>query len=259
MSRFILVFLLLYCITFLGLFAQEDSIGQIVDKKWHQSRYLKESYAPIGLMLGSAAIIAIPNLKVNIQEKMTWNNDQKSSYINMGDDFIRHVPTIATYLLSDAMHDYGFKAKHRFIDRTIVITTSYIVSDFIVHRTKKLTQVARPNKGIPGGKDDSFPSQHTAMAFVGATFLHRELGHISPWISVGGYLTAAYVGYCRIARNRHWTSDVLMGAAVGILATNACYWAYDGVMSLINKSGKNMVFVPYTDFQHTGISFSYQF
>jgi membrane-associated phospholipid phosphatase len=97
------------------------------------------------------------------------------------------------------------------------------------------------------------------MAFVGATFLHRELGHISPWISVGGYLAASYVGYSRIARNRHWTSDVLMGATVGMLMTNATYWAYDGIMSLLSKTDKSVSLAPYTDLENVGISFSVQF
>ncbi|MCX6307702.1 MAG: phosphatase PAP2 family protein, partial [Bacteroidia bacterium] len=94
-------------------------------------------------------------------------------------------------------------------------------------RTKLATQVIRP---APSTERSSFPSQHTSEAFVAATFLHREFGHISPWISVAGYTTAAWVGYARIARNRHFLPDVLMGAAVGTLATNATYWMYDALM-----------------------------
>jgi len=91
---------------------------------------------------------------------------------------------------------------------------------------------------------------------VAATFLDHELGYISPWISVGGYAAATWVGIARVANDYHWTSDVLMGAAVGILMTNATYWAYDGVMKLFPKK---LTIAPLIDPQQTGIYLCYKF
>lgn len=259
MRVYIILFLLLIaCVAKAK--AQADSLQTESDndKRWYQSRYVKESIAPLSLAAGSVVVLTVPGLKEGLQDKLNWNDDLKPGYVNMGDDYIRYLPTVATYLLGDALADYGFRPKHRFIDRTVILAVSYIASDFVVHNTKHLTKSIRPGRG-PESTDYSFPSQHTAMAFVGATFLHRELGHVSPWISVGGYAVAGYVGYSRIARNRHWTSDVLMGAAVGILMTNATYWAYDGVMGLFSK-GDNLSVSPYFGADDTaGIYVCYQF
>ena len=243
-----------------NLVAQSDSLKTndsisaklpAIKKNRFQSRYIQESIAPVSLALGSVAILSIPGLKENLQQKLVWNDDLKPGYINLGDDYVRFAPVVATYALSFC----GVKSKHRFIDKTVILAVSYIASDFVVYNTKNITKSLRPDR-LVGDTDYSLPSQHTAMAFVAATFLDHELGYISPWISVGGYVAASYVGYARIARNRHWTSDVLMGAGVGILMTNATYWAYDGVMKLFPK---NLTISPVIDSQQTGLYFCYKF
>lgn len=74
---------------------------------------------------------------------------------------------------------------------------------------------------------DSFPSGHTATAFVAATFLHKEYGWRSPWFSIGGYTAAAFTGLTRIMNNRHWMSDVVAGAAIGIGSVHLGYYLSD--------------------------------
>lgn len=69
-----------------------------------------------------------------------------------------------------------------------------------------------------GSTANSFPSGHTANAFMCATLLHKEYGRDYPWLSAGGYAVAALTGASRIANNRHWLGDVLCGAALGILS-----------------------------------------
>jgi len=64
-------------------------------------------------------------------------------------------------------------------------------------------------------KDDynSFPSEHTTLAFAYSTVMANEIDNIF-W-KVGWYSAASLVGYARIYHNQHWFSDVLMGAAIG--------------------------------------------
>jgi membrane-associated phospholipid phosphatase len=62
--------------------------------------------------------------------------------------------------------------------------------------------------------DRSFPSGHTAAAFALATTLADDIRH--PVATVGLYGLAAATGLARIQQNRHWTSDVLIGAALGV-------------------------------------------
>lgn len=183
------------------------------------SRYVKQSIAPAILATTSLGIMAVPNLKQHIQEQLNWNASEK---VILYDDELRYVPLGAVALLSLT----GLRGQHPLLEEVALGSISYILADFIVYRTKQATQITRPN---PVYGKTSFPSQHASMAFVGATLLHREFGHVSPWISVGGYGIATWVAYARIARNRHYLPDVLMGTAVGIASTNATYWAFDAL------------------------------
>jgi membrane-associated phospholipid phosphatase len=66
-----------------------------------------------------------------------------------------------------------------------------------------------------GGEDaKSFPSGHTATAFALATVVSLQYRHAG-WVPAVAYTLAAGVGLSRIALDKHWASDVLVGAAVG--------------------------------------------
>ena len=60
-----------------------------------------------------------------------------------------------------------------------------------------------------------------------ATMLTREYGHKSPWVGIGAYAVATTTGLMRMANNRHWLSDVLTGAGIGILSTELGYYLAD--------------------------------
>ena len=77
-------------------------------------------------------------------------------------------------------------------------------------------------------KRNSFPSGHTATAFMTATMLHKEYGMTrSYWYSVAGYSMATVTGISRQLNNKHWVSDVVFGAALGILTTELGYMLAD--------------------------------
>ena len=68
------------------------------------------------------------------------------------------------------------------------------------------------------------PDGSTANSFVGATVLHKEYGLTrSPWFSVAGYGIATATGVMRVLNNRHWVSDVMSGAGIGIFAGELGY------------------------------------
>ncbi len=93
----------------------------------------------------------------------------------------------------------------------------------IVNTVKHKVHVLRPD----GSNDHSFPSGHTATAFMTATMLTKEYGHKSPWVGIAAYATASSTGFMRMANNKHWLSDVLTGAGIGILSTEVGYWVAD--------------------------------
>ncbi len=57
-----------------------------------------------------------------------------------------------------------------------------------------------------------------------ATMLAKEYGYKSPWIGIGAYTVATATGMMRMANNKHWLSDVLTGAGIGIISTELGYY-----------------------------------
>jgi membrane-associated phospholipid phosphatase len=97
---------------------------------------------------------------------------------------------------------------------------SYGIMAGLVNGIKYTAKEMRPD----GSTANSWPSGHTATSFVGATLLHKEYGLTrSPWYSVAGYGVATATGVMRVLNNRHWVSDVMSGAGIGILSTELGY------------------------------------
>ena len=97
---------------------------------------------------------------------------------------------------------------------------SYGIMAGFVNGIKYTAKEMRPD----GSTANSWPSGHTATAFVGATILHKEYGLTrSPWFSVAGYGVATATGVMRVLNNRHWVSDVLSGAGIGIMSGELAY------------------------------------
>ena len=105
---------------------------------------------------------------------------------------------------------------------------SYAVMAALVNGIKYTSSETRPDSK----RRNSWPSGHTATSFVGATILHKEYGLTrSPWYSIAGYSVATATGVMRVLNNRHWISDVLSGAGIGILSTELAY----GICDLLFK------------------------
>ena len=97
---------------------------------------------------------------------------------------------------------------------------SYGIMAGLVNGIKYTAKEMRPD----GSTRNSWPSGHTATSFVGASILHKEYGlTVSPWYSIAGYGVATATGVMRVLNNRHWVSDVLSGAGIGIMSTEIAY------------------------------------
>lgn len=93
-----------------------------------------------------------------------------------------------------------------------------------VQATKQLVGRARPYQDpdrdafdfAPFSSQAAFPSGHSAAAFAMATTL-GDATH-STWARAGLYTLATGTAWARLAEEKHWLSDVVAGAAIGILS-----------------------------------------
>ncbi len=112
----------------------------------------------------------------------------------------------------------------------IVETASSIATmTLLVHGIKWIGLEERPDRSAW----NSFPSGHTATAFVGAELLRERMGIKYWYIAALGYGAALTTAYLRIYHNRHWLGDTLAGAGIGILSawvgsnlTRLCFKRY---------------------------------
>jgi len=163
-------------------------------------------------------------------------NIYPTSAINV-DDYLQHSPIIIVY----GLNWLGVKGKNDFANRTAILIKSEMMVGILTFSLKRITAVPRPDTK----ESTSFPSGHTAQAFAAATFMAKEYGHKSIWYSIGAYTVATGVGAMRVMNNRHWISDVMVGAGIGILSTNLAYLTHQYRWGNKNKGGQTIVMPSY--------------
>jgi membrane-associated phospholipid phosphatase len=119
---------------------------------------------------------------------------------------------------------------------------------------KRTTNVTRPD----GSDTKSFPSGHTATAFMGAEFLYQEYKDVSVWYGITGYVVAASTGFFRIHNERHWLTDVATGAGIGILSTKIAYRIHPLIKKIIfkDKDKINGTILPFYNGRTYGLGLS---
>ena len=143
------------------------------------------------------------------------------------DDVLQYTPMAASFLLKAA----GVKCRSSWGQRLYKSGASFILCSGTTYLLKHSIHKMRPD----GTDNRSFPSGHTAIAYSGATVLHKEFGKTSPWISVAGYAVATITAVDRVRRNRHHWEDVATGAAIGFLSAQASYWIVDKITAKCKK------------------------
>lgn len=167
------------------------------------------------------------------------------------DNFLQFAPAAAVYGLNIA----GIKGKHNLADRSIMYLMSNAFLNVTVFSVKSITKQQRPD----GSDYSSFPSGHTAEAFASAEFLRQEYKDISVWYGVAGYATATATAVLRMYNNKHWLSDVVAGAGIGIASTQLAYWLYPTVKrKFFRNSNTNTMLVPTYQNKQPGILLTYR-
>ena len=207
----------------------------------HDSTFHKASvthYIIPAVLIGAGIAVNNQDFK---NKQTTWHNENYKDFSTKADDFLQIAPHAAVF----GLDWIGVKSKHDFKDKVGLMLTGGIIMLGTVNALKYTTDQLRPD----GSAANSFPSGHTANAFFGATILAKEYADKSIFIAIGGYTVATATGYLRMANNRHWSSDVLAGAGIGIISGEVAYIVYPWLKEKLGGKGKNksVVFVPTFD------------
>ena len=193
--------------------------GQRRDSVYTASEQFKwqKLIAPVSLVgVGTVCALtpAIHNgMDFQVREWALANNGGRT-YLPLTDcpeTYLQFAPSVA----------YGIAAisgagKHSLWEQLIVGVTAYGLMLGSTQAVKYAVNNTRPNDN-----PRSFPSGHTATAFMGAELVRLEYGL---WWGLAAYSVAGATAFLRVWNNWHWVSDVIAGAGLGILSANAAYW-----------------------------------
>ena len=167
--------------------------------------------------------------KANKKNFRAARNNFIPAYENRFDDNLQLVPLVVASGLNFA----GYEGRNKTGRYLASGALSYAWCALFVNSIKYSAKEMRPD----GSTANSFPSGHTATAFTAATIMHKEYGLTrSPWWSIFGYGCATTTGIMRTLNNRHWISDVLVGAGLGVISTDLGYMCADWIFK---KKGTN--------------------
>ena len=129
---------------------------------------------------------------------------------------------IAPYFELAAVAIAGVQSRNDRINTLLIIAKGEAIMLASTFAVKYLRGEARPN----GSDNLSFPSGHTAQAFLAASIVHTEFRDKSQWYGVGAYTIATSVAALRMINDKHWQSDVVAGAGFGILSAHLAYLSH---------------------------------
>lgn len=182
-----------------------------------QKFQIKKLYVPAALML--SGVILNGNSQESFKNEIVEErNEHFLNFSSHVDDFLQFSPIVAAYSL-DA---FEVKSKNDLANRTAILLKGEVMTLGSVFIIKHLAKETRPD----GSNNQSFPSGHTAQAFAAATFLSEEYKDQFPWMPYAAYSVAGSVGIFRMVNNKHYISDVLFGAGLGLLSMKLSYWTH---------------------------------
>ncbi|MBS1741702.1 MAG: phosphatase PAP2 family protein [Bacteroidetes bacterium] len=151
---------------------------------------------------------------------------------------------------------YGVITKNEKVKTTTLLATQAVITATLVETVVKvISGRRRPNfygdneeaepkftgpfgnvSHGPSGRrtNSSFPSGHTTVAFAVSTVFAVEYRD-KPVIPIIAYSMATLMGVSRITENKHWASDVLVGAALGYITGKQVAFNYHRLAKIKNQ------------------------
>lgn len=173
----------------------------------------KQIILPLSLMATGTTILLTEKRDVTVKE-----NKNFLAFGGYLEDYAQFAPHLSVY----ALEWVGMQPKTDFWNRTAILAKSQLIVLGSTYLLKTTIKEPRPD----GSNQYGFPSGHAATAFSGATMLSMEYGEDYPWVPYIAYSVASGVSFLRVTHDKHYWSDIIFGAGLGILSTKIAYWTH---------------------------------
>jgi membrane-associated phospholipid phosphatase len=241
-------------------FTNAPNVNLAKEQEKYKTRLLPSMVVP-AILIGYG-LTTIKNH--GLYSSYAMHRDLKGAIKSFGKTSIKsldNIMIIAPYIELGILNIFKIKCKNDWLNTSLLFLKSELIMAAIVFPMKSLTSQMRPYAydsllaGHPLNKTDhpnafqSLPSGHTAQAFVAASIVHKEYRSKSVWYGVGAYTIATGVAAFRMLNNKHWQSDVIVGAGIGLLSVHIAYathkfrWGRKEICLLpsINRNEKGFV------------------
>jgi len=165
---------------------------------------------------GGALALAVHQKDTWITEHMVGHDAFFKGGQYLGSTEVLVPAAFATYLIG--RHTGSKRVQHLGMDEIEAL----LLAEGIAQGVKVAVRRERPPQ--PDGSQlhtFSFPSGHATLTFAAATVLQQHLGYRA---GLPTYLVASWVAMSRIHDNRHYASDVVFGAATGVVIGRSVTW-----------------------------------
>lgn len=187
--------------------------GKKEDKYWHAAKIAAQdplTWAP----LAAAAVIAATDQDQQISDDLSsktpiFSNQENA---NSQSDRMKNVLKLSA-IMSAAFLPENYQSKY--------LTGNFFTLLSVQGATDQIKSIA--DRERPNGEDrESFPSGHTSQAFAAARIVHDNLALYDNLsedsknvLNVTAYSMAVGTAWARMEAQRHYPTDVLVGAAFG--------------------------------------------
>lgn len=193
-----------------------------------------------------------------------WVQDHKTTTSgNIGDDVTLVGNGALTVPIVGGMYLYGYLADDGKMRKTSLLSVeSFVLTGVFVQVLKHATGRHRPDTGDGpsawdgprihnSGSHMSFPSGHGSSAFSVATVIASEYDNII--VPTLAYGVATITALNRVSHNAHWSSDTLVGSAIGYFTGKAVVASHRR-----GKEGR-LSFAPMVIDDNAGLGMTYKF
>lgn len=201
-----------------------STLKQEFTKPFHMN---KREWGKFGIFAVAAGGLAFADEPIQ-RQALKFRADSNGLKVSK---FITNTGGISEIITLAALGTYGYIFKNEKVRTTTLLATqAYISGSAIETVLKYATGRTRPSAYAAGieaeprfrgpfsksSSNSSFPSGHATVAFAAATVYAMEYRK-TVWVPILAYSAATLISASRITENKHWITDVFVGAFLGYI------------------------------------------